>query len=284
VFQYVELISSKQSELDQFVAEGYKAALTEERRRYCFLVDRQCVVSKNFSTYHGKVKDLLTHKYPAWQQSCTQPTKLPERAMALVKQTAANTSTPVISDPLPSSKPVPVPAELAPLVGGGGLALGPFFVPHWGCPSAPGGQDRDISWSGRCQRAHQPLPPQPLLSQHPPLPRSSEVYSSTLPMPRKLSSENRLATLVEHRTLPRINPLSVLPPRPERRKVEAVFPHTAGSASCTLLSFSEGDVITLLVPEARDGWHYGENETTKMKGWFPFSYTRPLLSKDMSDR
>ncbi|XP_064416293.1 brain-specific angiogenesis inhibitor 1-associated protein 2-like [Latimeria chalumnae] len=301
---YVELISSKQSELDQFVAEGYKAALTEERRRYCFLVDRQCVVSKNFSTYHGKVKDLLTHKYPAWQQSCTQPTKLPERAMALVKQTAANTSTPVISDPLPSSKPVPVPAELAPLVGGGGLALGPALRGSTRMssvqevPPMPNGDAQRVRAKdpGRpapaeplpppppSAQAHQPLPPQPLLSQHPPLPRSSEVYSSTLPMPRKLSSENRLATLVEHRTLPRINPLSVLPPRPERRKVEAVFPHTAGSASCTLLSFSEGDVITLLVPEARDGWHYGENETTKMKGWFPFSYTRPLLSKDMSDR
>ncbi|XP_010282433.1 PREDICTED: brain-specific angiogenesis inhibitor 1-associated protein 2-like, partial [Phaethon lepturus] len=35
----------------------------------------------------------------------------------------------------------------------------------------------------------------------------------------------------------------------------------------TLLSFKEGDLITLLVPEARDGWHYGESEKTKILGW-----------------
>lgn len=54
--QFVETISSKQTELDTFIAEGYKTALSEERRRYCFLVDRQCAVAKNSSAYHGKVR------------------------------------------------------------------------------------------------------------------------------------------------------------------------------------------------------------------------------------
>lgn len=54
--QFVETISSKQSELESFIAEGYKTALSEERRRYCFLVDRQCAVAKNSSAYHGKVR------------------------------------------------------------------------------------------------------------------------------------------------------------------------------------------------------------------------------------
>lgn len=56
LLQYVEAISNKQSELDNYIAEGYKNALSEERRRYCFLVDRQCAVAKNSSTYHGKVR------------------------------------------------------------------------------------------------------------------------------------------------------------------------------------------------------------------------------------
>lgn len=57
-----------------------------------------------------------------------------------------------------------------------------------------------------------------------------------------------------------------------RSRVQAIFSHAAGDNG-TLLSFSEGDVITLLVPEARDGWHYGENEKNKMYVWyslFPF--------------
>ncbi|KAL8176746.1 UNVERIFIED_CONTAM: Brain-specific angiogenesis inhibitor 1-associated protein 2, partial [Gekko kuhli] len=105
--QYVEIMSTKQSELDRFVAEGYKAALTEERRRYSFLVDRQCAVSKHFSTYHTKVRELLAAKLPVWQASCTQPTRLPERALALVKLTANHLpgGTPItVADPLPSSK------------------------------------------------------------------------------------------------------------------------------------------------------------------------------------
>lgn len=64
-----------------------------------------------------------------------------------------------------------------------------------------------------------------------------------------------------------------------RSRVQAIFSHAAGDNG-TLLSFSEGDVITLLVPEARDGWHYGENEKNKMRGWFPFSYTRVLPESD----
>lgn len=55
-FQYVEAISNKQSELDSYIAEGYKNALSEERRRYCFLVDRQCAVAKTGTAYHGKVR------------------------------------------------------------------------------------------------------------------------------------------------------------------------------------------------------------------------------------
>lgn len=61
----------------------------------------------------------------------------------------------------------------------------------------------------------------------------------------------------------------------KRQKVKTIFPHTAGSNK-TLLSFAQGDIITLLVAEEKDGWLYGEHDSTKLKGWFPSSYTRPL--------
>lgn len=48
-------MSRRQGELDTLVAAGYKSALTEERRRYCFLVDRQCCVTKLLINYHSKV-------------------------------------------------------------------------------------------------------------------------------------------------------------------------------------------------------------------------------------
>ncbi|KAM9299433.1 BAR/IMD domain-containing adapter protein 2-like [Gastrophryne carolinensis] len=286
--QYVEIMSTKQCELDQFVAEGYKAALTEERRRYSFLVDRQCAVSKHFSAYHNKVRELLSAKLPSWQQSCTQPTRLPERALMLVKQTANVSAEPVISDPMPSTKPLEVPLELAPLLGGG-LTLNqrmsvqevlpiPNGESHRRRESRDVGNPAPVDSLSPCQ-----VTPATPTSLTPPTPKANELYSCTLPMPRKPASENRLATLVENKTLPRISPLSVLPPRVERRRVQAIFSHTAAEKS-TLLNFQEGDTILLLVPEAKDGWHYGENEATKMKGWFPFSYTRPLLPAEHSDK
>lgn len=55
----------------------------------------------------------------------------------------------------------------------------------------------------------------------------------------------------------------MLPAQAERRRVQALFSHSAGENS-TLLNFQEGDIIALLVTEARDGWHYGENEATQM--------------------
>lgn len=45
----------------------------------------------------------------------------------------------------------------------------------------------------------------------------------------------------------------------KKPRVRTIFPHTAGNNS-TLLSFNEGDVIILLIPEEKDGWMYGEME------------------------
>lgn len=54
--QYIDAISNKQGELENYVSDGYKTALTEERRRFCFLVEKQCAVAKNSAAYHSKVR------------------------------------------------------------------------------------------------------------------------------------------------------------------------------------------------------------------------------------
>uniref|UniRef100_A0A3Q2XMV6 BAR/IMD domain-containing adapter protein 2 n=1 Tax=Hippocampus comes TaxID=109280 RepID=A0A3Q2XMV6_HIPCM len=257
--QFVETISSKQTELDTFIAEGYKTALSEERRRYCFLVDRQCAVAKNSSAYHGKGKDLLTQKIPVWQQACSDPNKLPERAMLLAQQMGSATmsgasplhtskSNLVISDPIPGAQPLPVPPELAVFMSGG---LG----------------HQAVSLLGRSAQVQSQAQPQRQVS---------DVYSNTLPVRRPGPAKNK-NPVGETRTLPRSSSMAAGLEKNGRSRVQAIFSHAAGDNG-TLLSFSEGDVITLLVPEARDGWHYGENEKNKMRGWFPFSYTRVLFS------
>nr|XP_023507594.1 brain-specific angiogenesis inhibitor 1-associated protein 2 isoform X2 [Equus caballus] len=241
--QYIDAISNKQGELENYVSDGYKTALTEERRRFCFLVEKQCAVAKNSAAYHSKGKELLAQKLPLWQQACADPNKIPDRAVQLMQQMAnsngsilpstlsASKSNLVISDPIPGAKPLPVPPELAPFVG----------------------------------------------SQN----KLSDSYSNTLPVRKSVAPKNSYAT-TENKTLPRSSSMAAGLERNGRMRVKAIFSHAAGDNS-TLLSFKEGDLITLLVPEARDGWHYGESEKTKMRGWFPFSYTR-VLDSDGSDR
>lgn len=47
-----------------------------------------------------------------------------------------------------------------------------------------------------------------------------------------------------------------------KSRVKTIFPHTAGNND-TLLSFDDGDIITLLIHEEKDGWLYGELEKTQ---------------------
>nr|KAF6286694.1 BAR/IMD domain containing adaptor protein 2 [Pipistrellus kuhlii] len=234
--QYIDAISSKQGDLENYVSDGYKTALTEERRRFCFLVEKQCAVAKNSAAYHSKGKELLAQKLPLWQQACADPNKIPDRAVQMLQQLAssngalsASKSSLVISDPIPGAKPLPVPPELAPFVGA----------------------------------------------------KMSDSYSNTLPVRKSVAPKSSYAA-TENKTLPRSSSMAAGLERNGRTRVKAIFSHAAGDNS-TLLSFKEGDLITLLVPEARDGWHYGESEKTKMRGWFPFSYTR-VLDSDGGDR
>ncbi|KAM6964007.1 BAR/IMD domain-containing adapter protein 2 isoform 2-T2 [Tautogolabrus adspersus] len=281
--QYVEAISNKQSELDNYIAEGYKNALSEERRRYCFLVDRQCAVARNSSTYHGKGKELLSQKIPVWQQASTEPNKLPDRAMFLAQQmsTTAGTLPPgahlpgmPISEPIPGAKPLPVPPELAALRASGGLGQQRLMggleggMPLMnGTTGIHGGEDYQQWMEAKVAQGKAST------QRH-----GAEVFSNTLPVRKVAPAKNKTA-LMETRTLPRSSSMAAGLERNGRTRVQAIFSHAAGDNS-TLLSFAEGDVITLLVPEARDGWHYGENEKNRMRGWFPFSYTRVIPEND----
>lgn len=54
-------------------------------------------------------------------------------------------------------------------------------------------------------------------------------------------------------------------------RAQAIAPHTTG-ANRTLLRFDPGDIITVLMPEAQNGWLYGKLEGSSV-------YVRPQCSK-----
>ncbi|XP_077314861.1 BAR/IMD domain-containing adapter protein 2 isoform X2 [Lithobates pipiens] len=284
--QYIEAISNKQSELENFVSDGYKMALTEERRRYCFLVEKQCAVAKSAMAYHSKGKDLMAQKIPPWQQSSLDPSKIPDRAIQIMQQMAGGPNGTImagtlsgpmtnsksslsISDPIPGAKPLPVPPELAPFVGRMSAQEG---APIMNGVTGPPPKIYD----------HWDMPGKPKVSPSQPHKQISDSYSNTLPARKSVPPKNSY-TVAENKTLPRSSSMAAGLEKNSRPRVQAIFSHSAGD-NTTLLSFGNGDYITLLVPEARDGWHYGESEKTKLRGWFPFSYTRVVEGKDTSNR
>ncbi|XP_037332400.2 brain-specific angiogenesis inhibitor 1-associated protein 2-like protein 1b isoform X2 [Pungitius pungitius] len=222
----LETLTSRQMDMQLFIAEGCKEALVEEKRRFCFLVDKHCMFSYQFASFHEKARDLLTTKLNSWQDQCSDTSDMPESILSMIE----GLQTPIPITPLPSPSP----------------------------------SRHSVNTSA---------PPAPPLKAH------------TSPLANMFTQENNITTATrttnnsidhEDNNLARcVSVATGLNNMVKRPRVRTIFPHTAGSNS-TLISFEEGDVITLLIPEERDGWMYGELEKSGKRGWFPSSYCRAL--------
>ncbi|XP_055050571.1 BAR/IMD domain-containing adapter protein 2-like 2 isoform X1 [Misgurnus anguillicaudatus] len=61
---------------------------------------------------------------------------------------------------------------------------------------------------------------------------------------------------------------------PGGRVMRALVTHPP-AANPTLLPFAQGETITLLVQEPRNGWLYGRCDSSGRQGWFPAAYVGP---------
>lgn len=246
--EYVETVTSRQSEIQKFIADGCKEALLEEKRRFCFLVDKHCGFASHIHHYHLQSAELLNSKLPRWQETCCDATKVPEKIMNMIEEIKTPISTPVSGTPQPSPM-----TERSKMIG------------------------KDYNTLSK----HSPkMPPAP----------SVKAYTSPLidmfnnPATAGQSSEktnNSTANSGDDPSLQRSVSVATGLNMMKKQKVKTIFPHTAGNNK-TLLSFAQGDVLTLLIPEEKDGWLYGEHDTTKARGWFPSSYTK-LLEENMKE-
>ncbi|KAJ8413690.1 hypothetical protein AAFF_G00081970 [Aldrovandia affinis] len=227
--EFVETISSRQMDMQKFIADGCREALLEEKRRFCFLVDKHCTFSYQISTFHDKAKEMLAVKVPSWQDKCCDATKVPDTVMSMIE----GLRTPVSITPQPS-----------PLMDRYNRNNLDMMIP----PPAP-----------------------PLKAQTSPL-----ANMFTQDTPRTPITADRITdhSSSEENSLPRSVSVATGLNMIKRPKVRTIFPHTAGNNE-TLLSFDEGDIITLLIPEEKDGWLYGELEKSRQRGWFPSSYCCP---------
>ncbi|XP_068575116.1 BAR/IMD domain-containing adapter protein 2-like 2 isoform X2 [Cebidichthys violaceus] len=60
------------------------------------------------------------------------------------------------------------------------------------------------------------------------------------------------------------------------RSTRALVAHQPGGSNPTLLPFSRGEMITVLVQQPRNGWLYGRADSSSREGWFPVTYVEAL--------
>ncbi|CAK6446368.1 unnamed protein product [Pipistrellus nathusii] len=230
--EYIETVTSRQSEIQRFIAEGCREALLEEKRRFCFLVDKHCSFASLTQHYHQQSAELLNSKLLRWQKTCGDATKVPDEIINMIEEIKTPASTPTSWTPQPS-----------PMVERSSMA----------------GKEYDT------------------LSQYPskvpPAPSGRVTASPLIDMFNNPATAAQNSASSEDPSLQRSVSVATGLNMMKRQKVKTIFPHTAGTNQ---LGFAQGDVITLLVAEEKDGWLYGEHDTSKARGWFPSSYTRLL--------
>ncbi|XP_004558433.2 brain-specific angiogenesis inhibitor 1-associated protein 2-like protein 1b isoform X1 [Maylandia zebra] len=229
----LETLASRQMDMQLFVADGCKEALLEEKRRFCFLVDKHCILSYQFASFHDKARDILSEKLSTWQDQCKDATNMPESVLSMIE----GLRKPVPITPLPSPSPSRHSVNIS-------------------TPPAPPKKAEPSRLVNMFNQDNNPT------AVTPPSSNSTGIAAD-----HGNGEDSNLARSVSVAT-----GLNNMVKRP---RVRTIFPHTAGNNS-TLLSFDEGDVIVLLIPDERDGWMYGEMEKNGKRGWFPSSYCRAL--------
>lgn len=231
--EYVETITSRQNEIQKFIADGCKEALLEEKRRFCFLVDKHCSFSSQIHHYHMQSAELINSKLPRWQETCSDVTKVPEKIMNMIEEIKTPISTPMSGTPLPSPM-----IERSSMVGQDCDSLSKY-PPK--IPAAP---------SARALTS-------PLI----------DLFKNPATVAQNSERKNNLTGSSVDPNLPRSVSMASGLNMVKKQKVKTIFPHTAG-ANQTLLSFAQGDVITLLISEEKDGWMYGST-TAPNEGLVP---------------
>ncbi|XP_037703465.1 brain-specific angiogenesis inhibitor 1-associated protein 2-like protein 2 isoform X2 [Choloepus didactylus] len=235
-----ESVNRLHAQMQVFVSESQRAAELEEKRRYRFLAEKHLLLSNTFLQFFGRARGMLQNRVLLWKEQ-SEASRGSSRAHS--------------------------PGLLGP-------ALGPPYP------------------SGRLTPTRLDMPPRPLAEFS--SPRSLHGSGSYGPEPAEARSASQLEP--ERRSLPRTPSASSLytsSTQPSRSnsfgerpgggggggrgstKVRALVSHSEG-ANHTLLRFSAGDVVEVLVPEAQNGWLYGKLEGSSASGWFPEAYVKPL--------
>ncbi|XP_051640063.1 brain-specific angiogenesis inhibitor 1-associated protein 2-like protein 2 isoform X2 [Manacus candei] len=234
-----ENVMRLRSEMQVFVAESQREAELEEKRRYRFLAEKHQMLYNTLLQFYSRARGMIQNKAPRWKEQL-EASRNPSNSHSQGLLTASH---------------------------GQGYPSGRLTPTHLEMPQRPLG-DFASSMTGSRSSIFSPDPPEMRLSPQPESPRQPlrrTPSASLLPTGRTSRSGS----------FSKANSGSEGRKRSGMAKVQAIVPHATG-ANRTLLRFDPGDVITVLMPDAQNGWLYGKLEGSSTCGWFPEAYVKPL--------
>ncbi|XP_042213406.1 serine-rich adhesin for platelets-like isoform X2 [Homarus americanus] len=79
-----QALEEEKLKMDAFVESSLQNAVTQERRRYGFILERQCSLAKHYLAYHAKGSNLLQHTLDNWQDVAKTRETLPDRIRSML--------------------------------------------------------------------------------------------------------------------------------------------------------------------------------------------------------
>ncbi|XP_041033401.1 brain-specific angiogenesis inhibitor 1-associated protein 2-like protein 2 [Carcharodon carcharias] len=229
-----EKIYNLEANMESFLKSSYRQALAEERRRYRFLAEKHFHLSNQFLSFYSKAREVLHNKVPGWREhtksvpssdiSGRVSPRPASMGMALHMHSTGVLYS-IISSLLftPDCRPVDCPETSKKA-----RKLRSDLIEVYKAMPGLGGVDKNDDNISRCSNVASPQP----------LRRSS--------FEGRLSRSGSLGEKINAMNSPR---------------VQAIVSYTAGGNQ-TMLSFEKGEIIAILVPEAKNGWLYGKLEGT----------------------
>ncbi|CAL1299262.1 unnamed protein product [Larinioides sclopetarius] len=241
----LQQLEEEKMKLDCFCERSLKQAITQERRRFGFVLERQCSLTKHNLVYHSQGQNLLQHHLEEWEDIAKSRELLPEPIDKLFppNNTYRSCSEYACANLLDHS--VPTSTSL--------------YVPSPNIDRATLRKNRSLDTS--CVDLREPnLDPFPK-----PLVRAKSDFN--------IASSN--ASLISNDYGVTLRPKSLIDSdtKTGHSRVRALYSYLSSGEH--QLSFHEGDIITL-IGDKNKGWQYGENQRNHRRGWFPIAYTAVL--------
>ncbi|CAG9786124.1 unnamed protein product [Diatraea saccharalis] len=243
----MQILEEEKTKLDAFCEQSLKNAMTQERRRYGFVLERQCSLAKHWLAYHSAGAAAYNTGLEEWLEVSRTREYLPPNVEAMFVSRMRQVS---------------------------------FWADEDVYASPRAGDDDDRASVGSALRKTRSVDAScldvrsigDLGSPAQGLSRAKSDFnlqaSSHTDEPE---SESRIAT----------RPSSLAPPSCTTRDpplARALYAYAA--AGDNQLSFQQGDMLALL-GERTKGWQYGENLRSHQAGWFPLAYTEPIPTDEI---